>query len=130
MSDPIADLLTRIRNSSNAQKRYVDIPYSVIKENILKVLKAKSFIEDYKLVENQGKKDLRAFLKYTKHRVPVIKQLKRESKPGLRKYVTKSQIPTVLGGMGISIVSTSQGVLEGSEAKQKSLGGELLCVAW
>ncbi len=130
MSDPIADLLTRIRNSSNAQKRYVDIPFSKIKEEILKVLQSKAFIDEYKIIENNGKKDLRAFFKYTKHRMPVIKQIKRESKPGLRKYVTKAQIPTVLGGMGISIVSTSQGVLEGKEAKQKNLGGELLCTAW
>lgn len=130
MSDPIADLLTRIRNSSGAQKRYVDIPFSKIKLEIVKVIKETGFISEFKEIELNSKKTLRVFLKYTKDRQPVIKQLKRESKPGLRKYVAKEQIPTVLGGMGISVLSTSQGVLEGNEAKKRNLGGELLCVAW
>lgn len=130
MCDPIADLLTRIRNSSRAQKRYVDIPHSNIKEDIVKVLESKGFIQSFKNVELEGKKTLRVLLKYTQLRDSVINQLKRESKPGLRKYVTKDQIPVILGGMGISIVSTSKGVLEGLEAKNKKLGGELLCTAW
>lgn len=130
MSDPIADLLTRIRNSSTAQKRYVDIPFSKIKNEIVKILKDRGLITDHRTVETDGKKTVRVFLKYTKTRQPVIKQLKRVSKPGLRRYVTKEEIPTVLGGMGISILSTSHGVLEGSVAKDKKVGGELLCVAW
>jgi small subunit ribosomal protein S8 len=130
MCDPIADLLTRIRNSSRAQKRYVDIPHSNIKEDIVKVLESKGFVLSYKNVELEGKKNLRVLLKYTQLRESVINQLKRESKPGLRKYVRQDQIPIILGGMGISIVSTSKGVLEGLEAKNKKLGGELLCTAW
>lgn len=130
MSDPIADLLTRMRNSSAAQKRYVNIPYSKIKEEIVKVFKNKGFIRDYKCIELDGKKALRAYLKYTEDRIPVIKNLKRVSRPGLRRYVRQDQIPTVLGGMGISILSTSKGVIEGREAKNMKLGGELLCTAW
>lgn len=130
MSDPIADLLTRIRNSSTAQKRYVHIPFSNTKMNIVKVLKDKGFIADFKIVEIDNFKQIKVFLKYTADRVPVIKQLKRESKPGLRKYVQVDKIPNVLGGMGISIVSTSKGVLDGQEAKKQNLGGELLCVVW
>lgn len=130
MSDPIADLLTRIRNSSGAQKRYVDIPYSKIKEQIVRVIHEKGFILNHKNIELDGFKHIRVFLKYTADRVPVIKKIKRESKPGLRKYVNKDQIPTVLGGMGISVLSTSQGILEGREAKSKNTGGELLCVVW
>ncbi len=130
MTDPIADLLTRIRNSSAAQKRYVNIPHSKIKEEIVKVLRANGFIVDFKTIELDGHKAIRVFLKYTQDRTPVLKHIKRRSRPGLRKYVNKEQIPRVLGGMGISIVSTSQGVLEGSEARNRKLGGELLCVAW
>lgn len=130
MSDPIADLLTRIRNSSTALKRYVDIPFSKIKHEIVKVLESKGFVREHKVVENEGKKTIRVLLKYTSNRQPVIKQIRRESKPGIRKYVTAQKIPTVLGGMGISVLSTSQGVLDGFEAKKRNLGGELLCVAW
>ncbi len=130
MTDPISDLLTRIRNSSTAQKRYVNIPHSKIKEEIVKVLKANGFIVDYKTIELEGRKAIRVFLKYTQDRTPVLKHLKRRSRPGLRKYVNKEQIPRVLGGMGISIVSTSQGILEGNEARNRNLGGELLCVVW
>ncbi|MCH9634665.1 MAG: 30S ribosomal protein S8 [Chlamydiae bacterium] len=130
MTDPIADLLTRIRNSSAAQKRYVNIPYSKIKEDIVKVLLAKGFVVSYKITELEGHKNIQVFLKYTQDRSPVLQQIQRKSRPGLRKYVRKDQIPRILGGMGISIVSTSQGVIEGEEAKRKKLGGELLCVAW
>ncbi len=130
MTDPIADLLTRIRNSSAAQKRYVNIPHSKIKDEIVKVLRAQGFIIDHKTIELEGRKVIRVYLKYTQDRTPVLKHIKRSSRPGLRKYVNKEQIPRVLGGMGISIVSTSQGVLEGSEARNRKLGGELLCVAW
>lgn len=130
MSDPIADLLTRIRNSSQAQKRYVDIPHSLIKEEIVKVLESKGFIRGYKSIELKGKKNIRAFLKYTAEREPVIKHLKRISRPGLRRYIKQDQIPMILGGMGISILSTSKGILEGREAKNQKLGGEFLCTAW
>lgn len=130
MTDPIADLLTRIRNSSQAQKRYCDIPLSIIKENVVKILKKKGFIYDYKVIEEDKKKSIRVFLKYTHDRKPVIKLIKRMSKPGLRKYVNKDEIPTVLGGIGISIISTSMGVIDGEEARKKQVGGELLCIAW
>lgn len=130
MSDPIADLLTRIRNASKAQKRYTDAPYSKIKEQILKVLCQKGFIDSYKLIKEDSKASLKILLKYDDLRMPIIKCLKRKSKPGLRKYVNARSIPRVLGGMGISIISTSSGIVDGEEAKRRNLGGELLCLAW
>ncbi len=129
ISDPIADLLTRIRNSSRAQKRYVDIPLSKIKEQIVSVLKEKGFILDYKVVR-EDKPFLRVYLRYDQERAPVIKALKRESKPGIRKYISYKEIPYVLGGMGASVLSTSQGIMEGAEARKRKIGGELLCIAW
>lgn len=130
VNDPIADLLTRLRNASSARHRYIDISYSKMKEAIVKILKEKGFVSQYLIKEEKKKGTMRIFLKYVTQREPVIHGLKRVSKPSLRKYVSCGQIPRVLGGMGISIVSTSRGVMEGDRAREQKVGGELLCLAW
>lgn len=130
MSDPIADLLTRIRNASQGQKKYAVAPYSKIKENILRILQAKGFIANYKLIKEDSKSFLQISLKYDEYRQPIIRALKRISKCGQRKYVKVEKIPRVLGGIGVSIISTPQGLLEGEDARRKNTGGELLCIAW
>lgn len=129
MSDPIADMLTRIRNAKNAQLKYTDIRYSRIKEEIARVLKEQGFIKDY-IVSAHQKKLIRIILKYTHGRKPLIQDLKRISKPSVRHYVSAKEIPTILGGMGISILSTCVGILTGDEAKARKVGGELLCLVW
>ena len=131
VNDPVADLLTRIRNAIKAQHRYVDISWSKIKQNIGEILKKEGLIESY-LVKHESKQrgTMRIFLKYKEGRKPAILGLKRISKPGLRKYVGFEDIPLFFGGMGLSILSTSQGIMGGTEAKQKKIGGELLCQVW
>ncbi|MCB1148578.1 MAG: 30S ribosomal protein S8 [Chlamydiia bacterium] len=129
ISDPVADFLTRVRNALKAEHRYVDVPWSKLKENMCVILKQCGFIESY-LVKKEGSYGtVRVFLKYN-HRKPVIKGLKRASKPGLRKYISANDIPYFFGGQGITILSTSKGVLSGKEAKEKNVGGELLCYVW
>ena len=131
VSDPIADFLTRIRNASRSQHRYVDVSWSKIKQNIAEILKNKGFIENYLVKLDEQRGTMRIFLKYTQARMPVIQGLRRMSKPGLRKYVKSEEIPTMFfGGEGLSIVSTSQGVIPGNEAKSKKIGGELICLVW
>lgn len=130
VSDPIADLLTRLRNAAQAKLRYVDIGFSGIKEAIVKILKEQGYVDNY-LVKREGSKGkIRVFIKYGEHRRPVMQGLKRASRPGLRKYVGYKALPRVLGGMGIAIVSTSHGVMVCSEARQRKVGGELLCYVW
>ena len=127
-NDPIADLLTRIRNASRANHKYVDVNLSKMGKNIVEILKNSGFVENY-LVSDQKRK-IRVFLKY-KFRKPAINYLKRVSSPGLRKYVGYSEIPEVKNGMGIAIVSTPKGVLEGESARGSKVGGEILCfVEW
>jgi len=131
VSDPVADFLTRIRNSIKAQHRFVDIDWSKMKQTLAEILKNQGFIENYLVkVDESQRGTIRIFLKYTSGRRPVIQGLKRISKPGLRKYVGHQEIPRFYGNMGLSIVSTSQGVMPGKEAKQKGIGGELLCLVW
>jgi small subunit ribosomal protein S8 len=130
LNDPIADLLTRLRNGSRARHRYIDVSYSKMKEAVVKILKEKGFVAHYLIKEEKKKGTMRIFLKYAAQREPVIHGLRRMSKPSLRKYVSYGQIPRVLGGMGITIVSTSKGVMEGDMARQQKIGGELLCLAW
>lgn len=130
MNDPIADLLTNIRNGGTAEKRFVEISWSKIKESILKVLKNQGFIAHYLIKEEDRKKTIRIFLKYCSDRTPVIQKIKRVSKPSLRKYVTSRDIPRVMGGMGIAILSTPKGIMDGMEARLSKVGGELICVAW
>jgi small subunit ribosomal protein S8 len=128
MSDPIADFLTRIRNGLSAQKRWVDIPSSSLKKRISFVLKEESYIQDYIFISKDDKKELiRIFLKYDYQGNSVIDNIKRISKPGLRVYVGALEAPRVLDGLGISILSTSKGVLSNKKANLLGVGGELLC---
>lgn len=127
MSDPIADFLTRIRNSLSAKKRWVDIPSSNMKKRIALVLKEESYIEDFFFVNSEGKEKIRVFLKYDFKGNPVIENIKRISRPGLRVYVGVGESPRVLDGLGISILSTSKGVLSNKTAKKYGVGGEIIC---
>ena len=130
MSDPIADYLTRIRNSIMANKKWVDIPSSSLKIRISFVLKEEKFIRDYVMIEDNKQNILRVFLKYDYEDKSVIHGLKRISKPGCRNYVSSSDIPKVLNGMGISILTTSKGVISNKKAESFNVGGELLCQVW
>jgi small subunit ribosomal protein S8 len=128
INDPISDLLTRIRNAKTAKHRYVDVPKSKALVSVLNILVEKGFVE--KLLVNDEKKLVRAYLRYAEGRQCVISSLKRVSTPGRRFYVGYKQIPHVLSGLGVAIVSTSQGVIDGEKAKSLKVGGELLCVVW
>lgn len=128
--DPIADLLTRIRNAQNAHHRYVDVHWSVLNQNIVQVLKDAGFVEHFLVKEEAGKSTMRVFLRYTQERQPMIRGLKKVSNPGRRKYIKYTQIPTVCNGLGMSILTTSQGVLAGTDARKRKVGGELLCHVW
>jgi small subunit ribosomal protein S8 len=131
VNDPVADFLTRIRNAIKAQHRYVDVDWSKMKQSLAEILKSQGFIENYLVKVDDGQRGtIRMFLKYASGRRPVIQGLKRISKPGLRKYVGHQDIPRFYGNMGLSIVSTSQGVMPGKEAKERGIGGELLCLVW
>jgi small subunit ribosomal protein S8 len=130
MSDPIADLLTRLRNSSRARQRFVDIDWSHMKEAIVKILKDKGFVSQYLVKEEKKIKTMRIFLKYAGQQEPVMQELKRVSKPSCRQYISFREIPKVCGGLGIAILSTSQGVLEGGEARARKAGGEILCLVY
>lgn len=129
-SDPIADLLTAVRNASRARHEKADLPDSRLGRAIMEILKREGFIQNYRLVEAKPRAILRIYLKYTKDRRPVLTNLTRVSKPGLRAYVGRDEIPAVFSGMGLSILSTSKGVLTGAEAKAHGVGGELLCKVW
>lgn len=129
-NDPIADLLTRMRNASRAKHRYIDVCHSKMKEAIVKILKEKGFVAQYLIKEEKKRTTMRIFLKYASQRDPVIHGLKRASKSSLRQYVACREIPRVFGGLGISILSTSKGVIEGDKARELKVGGELLCLAW
>jgi len=128
MTDPIADFLTRIRNGLATKKRWVDIPSSQIKKRIALVLKDEKYIEDFFFISDEGNKEtIRVFLKYDYQGKPVIASLKRISRPGMRVYVGSESIPRVLDGLGISILSTSKGVLTNKAAQNLNIGGEILC---
>ena len=127
MTDPIADLLTRIRNGLSAKKRWVDVPSSNFKKRIVLVLKEEKYIEDYFFISEDGKEKVRVFLKYDFKGSPVIENIKRVSRPGLRVYVGVGEAPRVLDGLGISILSTSKGVLSNKTAKKFGVGGEIIC---
>lgn len=130
-SDPIADMLTRLRNGSRARLEKVDMPSSRLKERIAQVLKDEGYIKNYRVIaEGGGKSTLRVFLKYTPENESVISGLKRVSRPGLRVYVRTREIPKVMSGLGISILSTPKGVLTDRAARKANVGGELLCTVW
>ena len=126
MSDPIADMLTRIRNGQQAQKVTVEMPHSKLKSAVANVLKAEGYITEFSKTEVEGKPTLSVTLKYFGGK-PVIEKIMRVSRPGLRRYSDATSIPEVLGGLGVSIVSTSQGVMTGKQAKASGHGGEVLC---
>ncbi len=126
ISDPIGDLLTRVRNALGRKYNMVIVPYSRMLEKITDILKVQKYISDYKVEEVDGDKVLKIYLRY-ENKKSVITKLKRVSKPGLRKYVKSQDIPKILGGMGVTIVSTSHGVLTGEDARKEGVGGEYLC---
>jgi small subunit ribosomal protein S8 len=123
-------MLTRIRNAVRAKHARVDLPSSKLKIEIARILKEEGYLTNYKVVEEKGKKTLRVFLRYTPDRHGVITDLKRVSRPGSRRYVGKTDIRAVVGGMGISIVSTPRGLMTGHHARKEGVGGELLCEVW
>jgi Ribosomal protein S8 len=126
LNDPIADLLTRMRNAKMAKHRCVDLDYSKMKLSIIKILKEQGFIENY--LVNDEKRKMRIFLKYSPERECLMQNFKRISSPGLRRYVGYQDIPKILGGLGIAILSTPQGVIDGESARRQKVGGELLCL--
>ena len=131
MTDPIADMLTRIRNACGSKHRRVDIPASKMKAEIARLLLENNYIKDVRTIEtDEGRKMLRLYLRYAPGDQPVIRELKRVSTPGLRKYVGVAEIPRVRNGLGMAILSTSQGLMTDRQARQAHTGGELLAVVW
>ena len=130
ISDPIADMLTRIRNAIMARHDFVLIPTSRMKLSITRILKEEGFINDYEVLKGKPHRVIKIYLKYSDKNQPVLSGLDRVSKPGLRVYVQKKEIPRVYGGLGIAILSTSKGVMTGQQAWRQRVGGELLCYVW
>ena len=126
-SDPIADMLTRVRNAIQARHPKVDVPASKLKTEIARILKEEGFITNYKVAEEGAKKTIKIYLKYAGNNMPVISAIERVSRPGCRVYVGQTKIPRVLGGMGINILTTPRGVMTGRQARREGVGGELLC---
>ena len=130
VTDPIADMLTRIRNASLARHRELTLPSSRIKRDIARILVEEGFIESYAMGQDGVQELLTIQLKYVEGKTPVVSGLKRISKPGLRVYARKTEIPRVLGGLGTAILSTSHGIMTGQSARKLNLGGEVLCYVW
>jgi small subunit ribosomal protein S8 len=130
MTDPIADMLTRIRNANVAYHEQVDVPASKIKEQIARVLKREGFVKDFQVINTGAQGVIRLFLKYGPNRERVISGVKRISTPGLRVYVGKHEIPRIFGGLGVVILSTPRGVVTGKQAKKLDVGGEVLAYIW
>ena len=130
MSDPLADLLTRIRNAVMVRHETVDVPMSNLKVGVVKVLREEGYINNYEIIEDNKQGTLRIALKYGPNNERVITGIRRVSKPGLRKYLKADDVPKVLSGLGISILSTSKGIITDSEARRLRIGGEILCEAW
>ena len=131
MTDPIADMLTRIRNACGSKHRRVDMPLSKMKLEIARILKENNFIQDYKTLETEeGRQILRVILRYAQGGQPVIRELQRVSTPGLRKYVGATEIPRVRNGLGMAVLSTSRGVMTDREARSAKVGGEVLAYVW
>ena len=130
MTDPIADMLTRIRNASKAKQEKVDIPSSKLKVEIAKILKEEGYIKNVKLVKDRRQGLIRVYLKYTVDEMPVIQGLKRVSRPGCRVYTGNDAIPLVMGGLGTTILSTPRGIQTGKQAKKDNVGGEVICHVW
>jgi small subunit ribosomal protein S8 len=130
VTDPVADLLARIRNGSMAEHEKVDIPASKLKVRLAEILKEEGFIKNFRLIEDKRQGVLRVYLKYGPGQERVISGLRRVSKPGRRLYVGADRIPSVLGGMGVAILSTPRGVLTDRESRKAKVGGEVLCYVW
>src|ERR1700730_8126826 len=130
LTDPVADMLTRIRNAINARHQKVDIPASKLKLEIARILKEEGYVSNFKATEEEGHQILRIYLQYANNHEAVISQVSRVSRPGCRVYVRRTEIPRVLGGMGINILTTPRGVMTGRQARKQGLGGELLCEVW
>ena len=130
VTDSIADMLTRIRNANNTNKESVDIPASKLKVEVARVMKEEGYIKHYKVIKDNKQGILKIYLKYGSKGEKVISNLKRVSKPGCRVYVGKGEVPRVLSGFGISIISTSQGIMTGNKSKEMNVGGEVLCYIW
>lgn len=130
MTDPIADFLTRIRNANMVYKETVEIPSSKLKKSLSEILKREGYIKDFEFVEDGKQGIIRLYLKYGSGRERTITDIKRISKPGLRVYAQKDQIPRVLGGLGIAIISTSKGIVTDKEARKEGVGGEVICYVW
>jgi len=130
MSDPLADMLTRIRNARMVKFESLEMPYSKLRNGVAEILKKEGYISDYQVIKDSKPGVLKISLKYDQHRNPVITGLKRVSKPGCRVYVKSDDIPKVMSGLGIAIISTSSGILTDREARKNGVGGELLCTVW
>jgi len=130
VTDPIADMLTRIRNATMARHDFVLVPSSKVKLAVVKILRDEGFIKEYEVVKGKQQRIIKVYLKYTDKRESVIEGMQRISKPGLRIYVSKSEIPRVYGGLGMAILSTPKGVISGKKAWQDGVGGELICFVW
>ncbi|MGC2063235.1 MAG: 30S ribosomal protein S8 [Thermodesulfovibrionales bacterium] len=130
LTDPIADMLTRIRNAAMIKAEKVDVPASRLKLEIAKILKEEGFIRAYKILKDKKQGILRITLKYTVDNAPIISGIKRISKPGRRVYAGKDEIPSVMGGVGVSILSTSRGIFVDKTCKRENVGGEILCYVW
>src|SRR3984885_10668886 len=129
-ADPIADMLTRLRNALSARHAKVDVPASRLKMEIARILKEEGYILNYKMTEDGAKRSIRIYLKYTPASSPVISKIERVSRPGCRVYVGSKEIPRILGGLGINILTTPKGVMTGSTARKEGVGGEVLCQVW
>ncbi len=130
ITDPIADMLTRIRNASTAKHESVDVPASNMKKQIAEILLAEGYIKDYQIIDDNTQGVIRITLKYGANKTKVISGIKRVSKPGLRIYAGKEELPKVLRGMGIAIISTSKGIMTDKEARKQNVGGEVLAFVW
>lgn len=130
MTDPIADMLTRIRNASMAKLQKVDIPSSNLKVSLANVLKAEGFVKNYKVIADNKQGVLRVYLRYIDEKEPVIREIKRVSKPGSRVYVGCDELPSVKNGLGVAILSTSKGILTDKLAREAGIGGEVICTVW
>jgi small subunit ribosomal protein S8 len=129
-SDPIADMLTRVRNALSARHAKVDVPASRLKTELARILKDEGYIANYKLTEDGSQKSIRIYLKYTTGNMPVISRIERVSRPGCRVYVGSKEVPRVLGGLGVNILTTPRGVMTGKMARKEGVGGEVLCHVW
>jgi len=130
VSDPIADMLTKIRNANAARHEKVDIPTSKLKLEIVKILKTEGYIKNFKKIQTDGQNNIRIFLKYDEENNPIIHGLSKVSKPGRRVYTGYREMPRILNGYGIMVISTSDGVITGRKAVEKQVGGELICTVW